>query len=198
MTDLNQSITASDENGTNAEQLTGLIVTNAPIVAGDSGGPLVNDQGKVIGIDTAASANNQFMSANSTGFAIPINRALAIARQIQAGNETDTIHIGATGFLGIAMAPASTGTSGPGSGSGSPTTDPATVSTVIAGSPADKAGIAAGDTITAFDGTSISSAQALQNLTHRHHPGDQVSISWTDSSGQSHQATITLATGPAA
>ncbi len=133
------------------------------------------------------------MSANSTGFAIPINRALAIAKQIEAGNETDTIHIGATGFLGIAMAPASAS-----SGGGSPTTDPATVSTVIAGSPADKAGIAAGDTITGFDGTSISSAQTLQNLTHRHHPGDQVSISWTDTSGQSHQATITLATGPAA
>jgi S1-C subfamily serine protease len=193
VTSLNQSITASDENGTNAEQLTGLIVTDAPIVAGDSGGPLANDHGKVIGIDTAASANNQFMSANNTGFAIPINRALAIAKQIQAGHETDTIHIGATGFLGIAMAPASSGAS-----AGSPTTDPATVSTVIAGSPADKAGIAAGDTITGFDGTSISSAQALQNLTHRHHPGDKVSISWTDATGQSHQATITLATGPAA
>jgi S1-C subfamily serine protease len=204
VTDLNQSITASDENGTNAEQLSGLIVTNAPIVAGDSGGPLVSDQGKVIGINTAASANNQFMSANSTGFAIPINKALSIAKQIEDGNETDTIHIGATGFLGIAMAPptgsanGSGNSTGTGTGSTSPADDPPTVSTVIAGSPADKAGITAGDTITAFDGTSVSTAEGLQNLTHRRHPGDKVSISWTDTSGQSHTATVTLATGPAA
>ena len=195
VTGLDQSITASDENGSNAEQLHGLIVTDAPIVAGDSGGPLSNDQGKVIGMDTAASANNQFMSANNTGFAIPINRALAIAKQIEAGQETDTIHIGATGFLGVAIAP--TG-SGSGLGASSPASAPAVVSSVIAGSPAEKAGIVAGDTITAFDGSTVSSAEDLTNLTHRHHPGDKVSISWTDSSGQSHTATVTMATGPAA
>jgi S1-C subfamily serine protease len=199
VTALNQSIVASDENGTNAEQLHGLIVTDAPIVAGDSGGPLANSQGKVIGMDTAASANNQFMSANNTGFAIPINRALSIAKQIEQGNESDTIHIGATGFLGVAIQPSANGTGANGSnGSSSPSSTPAVVSTVIAGSPADKAGIVAGDTITGFNGSQVASAEDLTTLTHRHHPGDKVSITWTDQAGQSHEATVTLVTGPAA
>ncbi len=214
ITGLNQSITASDENGSNAEQLSGLLQTNAPIVAGDSGGPLVSTQGKVIGIDTAASSANQFMSQNSTGFAIPINRALDIAKQIVNGDASDTIHIGATGFLGIEMAPTSSsgnsstsggsspfggGSSGnAGSGSSSTADVPPVVSAVVSGSPADKAGLAAGDTITSFDGTSVTTADGLSTLTHQHHPGDRVSISWTDESGQSHTATVTLTSGPAA
>jgi S1-C subfamily serine protease len=200
VTALNQSIVASDENGSNAEQLHGLIVTDAPIVAGDSGGPLADAHGKVIGIDTAASANNQFMSANNTGFAIPINRALAIAKQIEAGDESNTIHIGATGFLGVAIDPGSgSGLGSTGSnGSSTPQDTPAVVGTVIAGSPAEKAGIVAGDTITGFDGSAVNSAEDLTTLTHRRHPGDKATITWTDASGQSHEATVTLVTGPAA
>jgi S1-C subfamily serine protease len=166
----------------------------------------VSAQGKVIGIDTAASSgNNQFASQSSTGFAIPIDHALDIAKQIVAGNESSTIHIGATGFLGIEMAPSSTGnSSNPFSGgnsssgsSGNQSVAPV-VSAVVSGSPADKAGLAAGDTITSFDGTAIDTADALSALTHQHHPGDRVTIGWTDQSGQAHTATVTLVTGPAA
>jgi S1-C subfamily serine protease len=187
ITALGQSITASDENGTNSEQLTGLLQTSAPIVAGDSGGPLVNTDGQVIGIDTAASAENQFASENSTGFAIPINKALSIVHEIQAGHETSNIHIGANGFLGVEFEPASV--------SG---TDAAVVHGVVSGSPADQAGITAGDTITGFDGQAVSSASGLGDLTHHHHPGDKVSVTWTDTSGNSHTATVTLTQGPAA
>jgi S1-C subfamily serine protease len=58
VTGLNQSITATDENGQNPENLTGLIQTDANIQAGDSGGPLVNSAGEVIGIDTAGGSGN--------------------------------------------------------------------------------------------------------------------------------------------
>jgi S1-C subfamily serine protease len=58
VTGLNQSITATDENGQNPENLTGLIQTDANIQAGDSGGPLVNTAGDVIGIDTAGGSGN--------------------------------------------------------------------------------------------------------------------------------------------
>ncbi len=90
VTALNQSITASDEGDGTSEQLAGLIETNADIQPGDSGGALVNTSGQVLGVDTAASAGFSFQSndqsSGTQGFAIPINTALSIARQIVAGN----------------------------------------------------------------------------------------------------------------
>ena len=58
VTGLNQAITATDENGQDPENLTGLIQTNANIQAGDSGGPLANAAGEVVGVDTAGSSAN--------------------------------------------------------------------------------------------------------------------------------------------
>src|SRR6516165_3799247 len=89
VTSLNQSITASDEgSGVNAEQLTGLIETNADIQPGDSGGALVNSYGQVIGMNTAASSGAQVQSdsgqaAAVQAYAIPIDKAEAIAHQIE-------------------------------------------------------------------------------------------------------------------
>ena len=101
VTALNQSITATDEGGGNSENLTGMIEINADIQAGDSGGPLYSASGTVIGIDTAASS--QSFNSTTTGFAIPINKALSIAKQIESGTETSTIHIGPTAFLGVEL-----------------------------------------------------------------------------------------------
>src|SRR5262244_3455696 len=74
VTGLNQSITASDESSGTAENLSGLIRTNADIQAGDSGGPLLNSAGQVIGIDTAASAGRVQLNSSTTtqAFTIPI------------------------------------------------------------------------------------------------------------------------------
>ena len=104
VTALNQSITASDELSSVSEQLTGLIETNAPIQPGDSGGPLVNSYGQVIGMDTAACSNYQLQGQSSTAtqaYSIPINEALSIAKQIEAGTTSADVHIGATAFLGL-------------------------------------------------------------------------------------------------
>ena len=113
VTALNQSITASDEGSGNSEQLTGLIETNADIQPGDSGGSLVNAYGQVIGMDTAASSGTQTQSQSGQtaeqAFAIPINEATSIAKQIAAGTTSTNVHIGATGFLGIESQPASQG-----------------------------------------------------------------------------------------
>jgi S1-C subfamily serine protease len=100
ITQLNQTITASDELG-GTETLHGMLQTDAQIVAGDSGGPLVSTADKVIGMDTAASAGSFGNQASDVGFAIPINRALSIANQIRNGQASSTITIGATGFLGV-------------------------------------------------------------------------------------------------
>jgi S1-C subfamily serine protease len=176
---LNQSITASDEDGSNAEQLTGLIQIAAAIEPGDSGGPLVDGSGHVVGIDTAA-------DNGGNGFAIPIDEATTVAAQIAAGRASSTVHIGATAFLGIAADPS--GTSGGG----------VLVSGVVSGSPAERAGLTAGDTLRTLDGTALSSSTTLTTLLSGHHPGDRVTLTVTGSTGGQRTVTVSLATGPSA
>jgi S1-C subfamily serine protease len=67
---------------------------------------------------------------------------------------------------------------------------------VVSGSPADSAGLDRGDVISSVAGTSVDSATALTRLLDRYHPGDKVKLAWTDLTGQSHGATVKLATGP--
>jgi S1-C subfamily serine protease len=197
ITGLNASITASDQGSGTTEQLTGLINHNAPIQPGDSGGPLVDTAGDVIGIDTAASNTMQFQSSQSQAqtqaFAIPINEALTLAGQIGAGNASATVHIGATGFLGVQVMSASNAAAqGVQNGSG------AAVAGVLQGTPAANAGLSQGDVITSVDGRSVSSPSALQAALEQHHPGDSVHIGWTDGANQAQSASVVLASGPAA
>ncbi|HJQ02355.1 MAG TPA: trypsin-like peptidase domain-containing protein [Jatrophihabitans sp.] len=186
---INQSITASDDNGSNAERLTGMIQVNANIQPGDSGGALYeNAGGTVIGMNTAASSSSgRFgFSAGTTGFAIPIAKATNIADQIESGNATSTIHIGYPAFLGVRL-----------DGSAASQTGGVTIAGVISGTAAAKAGLGAGDTITAVDGKAISSPTTLSTIMASHRPGDQVTLSYTNSSGQSQTVTVTLGQGPA-
>jgi S1-C subfamily serine protease len=212
VTDLNQSITASDEGSGVSEQLTGLIQTNADIQPGDSGGALVNSHGQVVGMNTAASTDNQFQfqgQSSSQGsqeqaYAIPINSALTTAKQIASGTGSSTIHIGATAFLGIETSgsDSSSGSSGFGGsgfgGQGTGTGSGVTIVGALSGSPAATAGLTEGDTITAVGGQSVSSASDITQILVKYQPGDKISISWTDASGQSHRTTVTLTSGPAA
>jgi S1-C subfamily serine protease len=184
VTALEQSITASDASDGSSERLTGLIETNANIVAGDSGGPLADTQGQVVGMDTAASAGFS-MNAGSDAYAIPIDDALTIAQQIESGQATDTVHIGPTAMLGIGVQPDESGSSG------------AVVAQVIENGPAAAAGISAGDTIVAVDGQSVSSASELSNVMLQQKPGTDVSVQYVDASGAQHTTTVHLATGPA-
>ena len=102
VTGLNQTITASDQGGTvKSETLHGMIQTNANIVAGDSGGPLVNSAGQVIGMDTAGNSVSFTQQQSVAGFAIPINTALSVARQIAEGHASSAIVIGYPPFIGI-------------------------------------------------------------------------------------------------
>jgi S1-C subfamily serine protease len=200
VTALNQSITATDAGNSNAEQLSGLIQTNADIQPGDSGGPLVDDSGQVIGIDTAGSAGFQFQTGGGSGYAIPINEAVTTAKQIEAGHGSASVHIGLTAFLGIEVQP-TTGSGGLGGGAfgqGGQQGTGVVVAAVVTGEPAEEAGILAGDTITSFAGTTVDSPSALTAALATHHPGDKVQIEWTDQAGQAHTATVQLASGPPA
>jgi S1-C subfamily serine protease len=211
VTGLNQSITASDELSGVSEQLTGLIETNADIQPGDSGGSLVNAYGEVIGMDTAASSGYQFQSQSTQtdAFAIPVNEAVSIAKQIEAGTTSADVHIGATAFLGVGFSAESSGAQGGASqggasqgggfqGGGFQNGSGATIAQAVSGSPAAQAGLVAGDEITSLGGKSVSSASDIRQALVKYHPGNSVSVSWIDASGQSHTSTVTLANGPAA
>ena len=210
VTALNQAITASDEGSGNSENLTGMIETNANIQPGDSGGSLVNAEGQIIGMDTAASSSSEMSSpfgsspsgqssssssaqSQTQAFAIPINRALSIASEIEAGSASSTVHIGATGFLGVEV-----GSSGnsfmPG---GEQDSSGVTVAGTLPGSPAAQAGLSEGDVIDSINGHAVSSSSDIQSAIGQDHPGDKVSVAWTDQYGQTHTSTMTLANGPA-
>jgi S1-C subfamily serine protease len=193
VTALDQSITASDEGDGTSEKLSGLIETNADIQAGDSGGSLVNSAGEVVGMDTAASSGYSFQSSGQSsgyqGYAIPIGEAITLAKEIEAGSSSSTVHIGTTAFLGVEIDAA-------GDGYGSAISSGATVAEVITDSPAQEAGLAAGDVITSVNGDTVDSAQALSSALQPYKPGDKVTIGWTDASGATHTATVTLSSGP--
>jgi S1-C subfamily serine protease len=104
ITAVGRTITASDPGAATRETLHDMLQTNAPIAEGDSGGPLSNAAGQVIGMDTAANTQSLGGPGTSQGFAIPINRALAIARQMAAGHGSATIRIGWPAFMGVAVA----------------------------------------------------------------------------------------------
>jgi S1-C subfamily serine protease len=95
---LGQQIVAGDQSTGTSEQLTGLIQTDADIKPGDSGGPLVNTSGQVIDIDTAGSSSYSFDSGGTQGFAVPVNTALAIVKQIDNRDSSGGVHIGGTAF----------------------------------------------------------------------------------------------------
>lgn len=78
-----RSIDVRDPQTGSAVHLTGLIQTDAAINEGNSGGPLLNSAGQVIGINTATDPN-----AQGIGFAVPINTAISLLTQAQAGNAT--------------------------------------------------------------------------------------------------------------
>jgi S1-C subfamily serine protease len=196
---VNRSIQASD-NGNAPENLHGMLQTNAPIQEGDSGGPLVNSSGAAIGMDTAANSGSDGGSGQATattGFAIPINTALSIAREIIGGQASGTVHIGEDGFIGIAAAAnasqcaESGGNQGEGSGSsGSPAG--AFVCQVYQNTPAATAGLTEGDVITNVNGTAITSANALTNFLASEHPGNKLTVRYIDVNGSTQTTTVTL------
>jgi S1-C subfamily serine protease len=196
VTGLDQSITASDESTGSAEQLAKLVETDADIQPGDSGGPLVNASGQVVAIDTAASSTFQFQFVGSQGapgtqgYAIPINGALSLAKQIESGKSSSSVHIGNSAFLGVEVATTSAYSAYGAAASGAP------VVGVLPGSPADEAGLASGVTITSVGGHTVTSSTSLQDIMANLHPGQKVTVSWVDQYGNSDKATITLVTGP--
>jgi S1-C subfamily serine protease len=172
---LGQDITVQEDNGSTAA-LTNLIQLDAYIVPGDSGGAVFDTSGDVVGMNVAASSG----SSSVVGYAIPASTVESTVEQILSGSSSSQISYGYAGYLGVAL---------------SATSSQATVAEVVSGQAAAKAGITAGDVITGFDGTTVTSASQLQKLVGDTAAGDKVKVTWQTSAGTTRSATVTLGSG---
>lgn len=179
ITALDQTITAS-EGGSNSEQLTGMIESNAPISPGDSGGPLVNSSGQVVGMITAGDVSGFRSQTSTVNYAIPSDTVLNYVNLVRAGQPSSEIIYGQVGLIGVQVRDATTGT-----------TTGATVVAVVAGSPAETAGITAGSVITKIGDTKVANSAALGVAIRSHKSGEQVSVTWVDTRG-THTVNVTL------
>jgi S1-C subfamily serine protease len=191
---LGAQITASDDSGDN-ETLTGMLQVSAAIEPGDSGGPEVNSSGQVIGMTTAGqtSGNARQETGSTTGFAIPINKAMQIIAEIRAGSGPH-IHIGLAALLGVAVAPTVPQPQPGGSGAdctGSRATTGAWVSGVTA-NPAAGAGLAPCGRITSIGGNIITGTSDLHTAMEGFQVGQTVTLTWMDASAVTHTASVTL------
>lgn len=146
------------------------IQTDAAINPGNSGGPLLNASGQVIGINTAI-----IQDAQGIGFAVPINQAKAIAKQLVA--EGSVQH----SYLGIQMISLSPQVkqdlnSDPNSGLTVDKTEGVLVAKVMGNSPAAKAGIRAGDVITQIAGQTVQTADQVQQVVEQREVGSQIQL----------------------
>jgi serine protease Do len=139
--------------------------TDAAINPGNSGGPLVNLDGEVVGINTAISSNSG--GNEGVGFAIPINQAKWIAKQLTDG---ETVH---RARLGVMIQPL---THDLAQQFNLKTHEGALVAGVSPDSPAAKAGFKAGDVIVEFAGKAVTNPQELQNLAEQSPIGKEQAV----------------------
>ena len=159
---------------TNGYSIPGTIQTDAAINHGNSGGPLFNLSGRVIGVNSQIESESG--GNTGVGFAIPSNTVRSVADQLIAGRHVQHA------YLGVSLQ-ATTDGSG------------AQIGSVTDGSPAAKAGLRAGDVVTALDDETIDTADDLSAAVTAKSPGDEVTVTYTRD-GTSHTAQVTLGTRP--
>jgi S1-C subfamily serine protease len=153
-----------------ADKRLDFIQTDAAINPGNSGGPLLNERGEVIGINTAIRPD-----AMGIGFAIPIDKAKAIATQLQRDGRV--VHP----YLGVQMVTltpdlAQQNNTDPNSPMQIPETNGVLVMRVVPDSPAAKAGVRFGDVIVQIDREPVTSAEQLQNLVENSRLGQVLQV----------------------
>jgi serine protease Do len=174
-------VSAKGRNIVPNRQFQTFIQTDAAINPGNSGGPLVNMAGEVIGINTAILTDtNQYAGV---GFALPSNTIRDVYNQL-IGPE----HRVARGSIGVEFSaqpiPAIQRVYGVQSG--------VTIANVIAGSPADQAGLKVGDTITSVDGKPVKSGDELVGEIASRKPNSKAKLGFVRN-GKSQDTTVTVA-----
>jgi S1-C subfamily serine protease len=186
---LDRSLAVADITG-GGTNLSHLIQTDAAVNPGNSGGAVLDGDGKLIGIATA-----QAGFADGIGFALPIDLAKPIIEQVSEGRPI------ARPWIGIRFVPVTAElareesldvTAGaliqaPQEGEGE---------AILPGSPAEDAGLKAGDIITALDGQTVDGTSPLDVLLLQHAPGDQVTLT-VMRDGEQISVPLTLGTRPA-
>ncbi|TVZ07436.1 PDZ domain-containing protein [Trebonia kvetii] len=171
--------TVSEGQGSSAV-LISAIQTSAAINPGNSGGALVNLAGQVIGIPTLAAADPQLGGAAAgIGFAIPSDTVTSIAGQLIAAGKVTSSGRASLGISAQTVADAAGQPAGVG------------VAAVTAGGAAARAGITAGDIITALAGQPVASLAELQSVLAAHKPGDRVQAQ-VSRDGTTSALTVTL------
>lgn len=159
-------ISALGRSDNNPESYQDFIQTDAPINPGNSGGALVNLQGQLVGINTAIFSGS---GGNiGIGFAIPSNMVRAVMAQLIQYGEVKR------GMLGVQLS--NTFTPGIAENLGLDNARGALVSQVVDGSPADQAGIKAGDVITTINGRTVANASELRNAIGLLRIGEKVEL----------------------
>ncbi len=163
----------------------GFIQTDAAINPGNSGGPLLNQQGEIIGVNTAIRAQ-----AQGLGFAIPINTAQRIAQELVAKGKVSHP------YMGIQMRTLTTAlrkqlNEDPKRPVEVKVEKGVLVFSVARNSPAAKAGMKRGDVIIKMNGQSVASAEEVQNVVEKTTVGSTAQVE-VNRNGQ----TVTLAVQP--
>lgn len=156
----------------------GAIQTDASINPGNSGGPLLDAAGEVIGLNDQIETNSD--ESDGVGFATPGNTDVQVANTIIAGKKVQHA------WLGVSLVPDYTGGAEIAKGNDS----------IVAGSPAQKAGLKAGDVITKIDGHTVASSDGFIAMLGNYSPGQKLTLT-VKRDGQTHQITLTLGNRPA-
>ncbi|MEV0846913.1 trypsin-like peptidase domain-containing protein [Streptomyces sp. NPDC049954] len=176
-----RTVSEGRSGGGTGATIANMVQTSAAINPGNSGGALVDLDGRVIGIPTLAATDPELGSgtAPGIGFAIPSATVRTIADQIVKNGKVTDSGRAALGITGRTVLGASLSPSG--------------VAVVSArdGGAADKAGIRAGDILTALDGEKLTTIESLTEALAADRPGQRVEVTYTRD-GDEHKARVTL------
>jgi putative serine protease PepD len=148
------------------------VQTDAALNHGNSGGPLLDLQGRVVGV--AAQIRSDSGGNVGIGYAVPGDTAQRVARELISDGSVEHA------YLGVSL----------------PDSGAATIEQVVNGSPADSAGLQAGDEVTAVDGTTIDSGDALREAIDAKKPGDKITLT-IKRNGNERTVQVTLGQRPA-
>jgi putative serine protease PepD len=173
---LDRPVVSAGEGG-GQSSVTDAIQTDAAINPGNSGGPLVDAQGQVVGINSAIASLNESSTGSQAGsiglgFAIPVDEAMRVAREIESGSPVSHAELGV-------------------SASDSPNPAGARIGDVSPGSAAGTAGLRSGDVVTRIDGQVIDSADGLVAAVRTLAPGDVVTLTYVRD-GSTHTTRVAL------
>ncbi|MGB2876332.1 MAG: trypsin-like peptidase domain-containing protein [Gaiellaceae bacterium] len=148
------------------------IQTDAAINHGNSGGPLLSSDGKVVGITAQIESNSG--GSEGVGFAIPSNTVTSVVKQLVSSGKAQHA------YLGVSLDSSAAN---------------ARVAAVRPGTPATRAGLKAGDIVTALGGSPVTTSGELAGAIAAHKPGDTVTLTYKRG-GKSHNVSVKLANRP--